>query len=230
MQISLMGCPMSKKIAIVYFLIFLTIFTLYIITMLDKFIYPQILIRAEQILKKDAIESIRNITLSESSDLKNIHKYIFVDRKYDGTITSIQSNGAKLNAIAFNIAKLSEEEFNSIRKRGISVPMGYAINNILFYNLGPKIKVKIDDISYIETNYRSEFSKSGINQTIYKIYITFNSNVRLILSNEYKDVSIKTEIPIWETIIVGDAPEQFIDLNLENSGAKITMENMESEW
>ena len=218
---------MSKKTSSLYFIIFLTIFTLYIIMILDKLIYPQILNRGEQILKKDAIESIRNIVLSDSSDLKNIDKYIYINRKEDGSISSIQSNGAKLNAIAFNIAKLSEDEFNDIKKSGIDVPMGYALNNYLLSQLGPRVKVKVDEISYIETNYRSEFLKNGINQTIYRVYISYSSNIRLILNNEYRDVSIETEIPIWETVIVGDTPEEYIDMNLDNS--KIILEEDNSE-
>lgn len=212
---------MGKKIMSLYLLIFLTIITLYIMVILDKLIYPQILYRGEQILKRDANEIIRNIILTESDALKDSDRYIYINTKEDGSISSIQSNGARLNAIAFKIAKLSQDEFNRAKTVGIDVPFGYVFDNSLFYNLGPRINVKIDDISYIESSYRSEFSKSGINQTIYKVFLTYNTNIRLILSREYKDVNIKTEIPIWETVIVGETPESFIDLNLENSGVKL---------
>lgn len=212
---------MGKKIMSLYLLIFLTIITLYIMVILDKLIYPQILYRGEQILKRDANEIIRNIILTESDALKDSDRYIYINTKEDGSISSIQSNGARLNAIAFKIAKLSQDEFNRAKTVGIDIPFGYVFDNSLFYNLGPRINVKIDDISYIESSYRSEFSKSGINQTIYKVFLTYNTNIRLILSREYKDVNIKTEIPIWETVIVGETPESFIDLNLENSGVKL---------
>ncbi len=212
---------MVKRGVFAYFLIFLTIFLLYIIITLDKLIFPQVLIRGEQILKGDVSDTIRNIIIHQCSDLKNSDDYIFINKKEDGSISSIQSNGIKLNAVAFNIAKLTQEEFNKIKSKGISVPFGYVLKSSLFSHMGPMINVKLDDISYIETNYRSEFIKSGINQTVYKVYITYDSNIRIILSNGYKDVNIKTEMPIFETVIVGDTPEGFIDLNLENSGIKL---------
>ena len=59
-------------------------------------------------------------------------------------------------------------------------------------------------------DFFSEFKQAGINQTIHRIYVKVDTKVQVIIPFSNKFVEIGSEVPIAETIIVGDVPDTYI--------------------
>ena len=76
----------------------------------------------------------------------------------------------------------------------------------MFYNMGPKITVKMQQIGNITTSYESEFESAGINQTRHKIYLNMTATMRVIVPFNSKEVEVTCQIPVSDTIIVGKIP------------------------
>ena len=57
------------------------------------------------------------------------------------------------------------------------------------------------------------FTERGINQTLFEMYITFEVTVTLSMPLRSVEVPISTRYLLAETVIVGDVPEAFTDIN-----------------
>ena len=87
--------------------------------------------------------------------------------------------------------------------------------------IGPEIPIKIVPLSSFETEYRTEFTSSGINQTRHKVYIKVKCDVN-VLSNISSDIqTIDIEIPIAETILIGNVPSTYFELGKQTSTSQI---------
>ena len=99
---------------------------------------------------------------------------------------------------------------------GIDVPVGWLTEKSIFYNLGPKINVKVEPIGNISINYESKFESAGINQTRHKIYLNISVTVRTIVPLHSQEIEVKCEVPVAETIVVGKIPQTAIDFGTSN--------------
>ena len=77
---------------------------------------------------------------------------------------------------------------------------------------GPGVKIRISCIGNVETDLKSEFISQGINQTLHKIYIDIECNVSLLSPFKDLDESVNVQVLLSETIISGDIPESYYDL------------------
>ena len=85
--------------------------------------------------------------------------------------------------------------------------------NLVFYNLGPKVNIKMTQIGNITSSYESVFESAGINQTRHKIYLNVNMKMKIVVPLNSRDVEVACQIPVAETIIVGKIPNTAIELN-----------------
>ena len=58
--------------------------------------------------------------------------------------------------------------------------------------------------------FEDEFISAGINQTKHKISIIIILNIEIILTNKSSVTSVKSEVPVSETLIIGDIPNVYI--------------------
>ena len=59
----------------------------------------------------------------------------------------------------------------------------------------------------------TEFEDAGINQTRHKIYLILNATVRILIGNAAQTVVISSQVLISETIIIGDVPQSFVEVD-----------------
>ena len=77
---------------------------------------------------------------------------------------------------------------------------------------GPGVKIRISSIGNIETNLNSEFTSQGINQTLHRIYVDINCNVKVL--TPFKDIErkITNKVLLAENVIVGHIPDNYYNL------------------
>ena len=185
---------------------------------LDKNIMPAIL-EVSDVEVKSKITEVINKNIGEVYSKKfNYSEIMNIEKDESGNIILLQADTVKLNNIATEMILKSQEEINKIGDIGVRVPVSYAFKNTFLSYWSPKMTVKIVPIGRIETKYNTTFESAGINQTRHKIYIDVYSKARIILPLVSKDIEVKTEVPISETIIVGKIPKSalsFEGLNLK---------------
>lgn len=200
--------PKLILVIIVIFLVFNSI--LYVF---EKNILPTALLISEERLKKEATEIINETALDIYSNDFDYSKIIIIDKDNDGNITLLRADTVKLNYLSSKLVLSMNKKIDELEELGIKIPLGYMTKNLIFYNLGPKINVKMNQVGNITSDYESIFESAGINQTRHKIYLNVHMKMRVIVPFNSKEVEITSQIPIAETIIVGKIPNTAIDLN-----------------
>ena len=138
---------------------------------------------------------------------------IIIEKDNEGNITLLRADTVKLNYLASKLILASNKKIDELEEVGMNIPLGYLTKNLVFYNLGPKINIKMNQIGNITSSYESVFESAGINQTRHKIYLNINMQMKMIVPLNSKSVDIVCQIPISETIIVGKIPNTAIELN-----------------
>lgn len=135
---------------------------------------------------------------------------VIVKRDNSDRITSVQTNVAILNRVFANVSSDIQKELYSLKNEKISIPLGSILGNTIFAARGPAIRVKIIPAGSVETDFRSEFTSAGINQTNHRIYMTVKTDVGIVVPFMQSKSVITTNIPIAETVIVGEVPEFYM--------------------
>lgn len=196
-------------------LVIIVIFVLFnsIMYFIDKNILPAVLNIAEEELKREATTIINETALDIYSNQFNYSDMIITEKDNDGNITMLRADTVKLNYLSSRLVLASNDKIGKLQEMGLKVPLGYMTKNLVFYNLGPKININMNQIGNITSSYESVFESAGINQTRHKIYLHVNMKMKIVVPLNSKDVEIACEIPIAETIIVGKIPNTAIELN-----------------
>ena len=94
--------------------------------------------------------------------------------------------------------------------------MGSITNSKLLSGRGPDIKVRIIPVGSVSTDFSDEFIQAGINQTRHKIYLELKTQVRIIVPLGSDIINVSTRVPITDTIIVGDVPDSYVNVDNED--------------
>lgn len=196
-------------------LVIITIFILFnsFLYFFDKSVFPAILEIAETKMISEANKIINETALEVYSKDFSYTDIILVDKDNVGNITMLRADTVKLNYLAAQLTLESNKKLEDLEAVGVKVPVGYMTNSSVVYNLGPKVTVNIEQVGDIETHYESIFESTGINQTRHKIYLNVKIKLKVIVPLNSKEIEVTSQIPVSETIIVGQIPDTSIDLN-----------------
>lgn len=199
----------SKK-GLFIFLVLFFVFLIYGFLIIDRNVKPTIIAMSEvkaRMIATQAINDAVKITIKDDIKYKDL---IFVKTDNEGKITMMQANTVMMNSIASDVALEVQRQMRQIAVNSIKIPLGNAFNSQLLAQYGPKIKLDIIPHGTVTVDFATEFNESGINQTIHKVFLIINTNVKIIVPLASDTVNVTATVPIAETIIVGDVPENYI--------------------
>ena len=78
---------------------------------------------------------------------------------------------------------------------------------------GPKIPLKIIPSGNVTTELKTEFESKGINQTIYRIYLQLDCDMKILTPYENLEHKIENQVLLVETVIVGEIPQTYYNLD-----------------
>jgi len=145
----------------------------------------------------------------ENIDYEDI---VSISRDENGVITSVQTDIGKLNRIFANVSRSVQTQLSELSDEKIAIPLGAVLGQTIFAARGPKINIRIIPIGSVETDFRSEFSSAGINQTRHRIYIIFKVEMGIAIPFVERKTVVTTSLPVAETVIVGEVPYYYIDI------------------
>ena len=64
----------------------------------------------------------------------------------------------------------------------------------------------------VNTDYKTEFLSSGINQTRHRIYIEIKSDMSVVAPFTNETVEVITNVNVAETVLIGNVPETFYNI------------------
>ncbi len=131
----------------------------------------------------------------------------------NGKITMIQANTVKMNALAAEASSCTLNEITKMGDQGIEVPLGSIFNSRILAGMGPNIKIRIIPVGSVSNEFATEFENAGINQTRHKIFLNMRAQVRVVVPLGSDVVTVSAKIPISESIIVGEVPDYYVNVD-----------------
>ncbi|EOD00704.1 sporulation protein YunB [Caldisalinibacter kiritimatiensis] len=200
----------NKKKRTFIIIVTLLVFLTYGFIIVDRNLKPTVLAISEVKARVIATQAINDAVKAKLKDEVKYKDLIFVKYDSEGKVTMMQANTVLMNSIASDVALEVQNNIMQIATKEIKVPLGNALKSQLLAQWGPKIKIKIVPKGTVTVDFATEFEESGINQTRHKIYLVVVTDVKVIVPLASDTVRIATNIPIAETVIVGDVPDNYI--------------------
>lgn len=152
---------------------------------------------------------------------------IILDRDNTGKILALRANVIEMNRIASEISTKIQEMNNQLEESYIKIPLGNFTGNVLLAGVGPNIKLKIIPTGTVHLDFKTEFVSTGINQTRHRIYLEITMNMGIVGPFVSNSVKVVNNIDIAETVLIGDVPSTFY--NLEEVG-DVTADDSLNLW
>lgn len=184
-----------------------------LLTLFDKKVMPSVLNISETMMRAEAIKTINTVSVEVFDEEASKKDIVKIERDENNKINSISADTILLNKLSSEIAIRCNERLEELGAKGIEVPLGWMTDKSVYYNLGPKITIEMEPLGNIESSYESVFESAGINQTRHKIYLNVKAKIKIIIPMYTKEFDVDTQIPLSETIIVGEIPDAAIQLN-----------------
>ncbi|MBQ6540735.1 MAG: sporulation protein YunB [Oscillospiraceae bacterium] len=162
----------------------------------------------------DAVSITVNRTISEKMADGTI-KYsdlITFEKDDGGRITALITDMAETNALRAEITNDIILKLSDKKETNVGIPVGNLFGSTLLSGRGPKINADILSVSNVETSFSNVFTSAGINQTRHQIMLTIAVDLTILVPGCISTVHIPTEICVAETIIVGEVPYSYTNL------------------
>ena len=137
---------------------------------------------------------------------------IYTKLDSQGKISMIQSNTILMNQVASDVALEIQNELKQVKSTTSYIPIGTALKSPILAKYGPQLKVSIEPIGTVSVDFKTKFESAGINQTRHTIYLDAKTQVKVVIPLTTSTKEVKSQIPICETIIVGDVPQSYVNV------------------
>ena len=170
---------------------------------------------ATQFANEACLENMKDITYDDLCT---------IERDEANDVSLIKMNSININKLNSQIALDVQEKLNDTTISKFYVKLGSFTGIKLISGRGPDVEVRMSTIGEVTTELKSEFEEMGVNQTLHRLYINVNCNVSLLTPFKDVDEHITAQVLISETVISGDIPDAYYDL--EGVSAEDTMNMM----
>ena len=196
----------AKKFFSIFIIISIAISTFYSIYKSITPIFETLCIEKARALGTYIMNDASNVVL-DNIDYKNI---VSIEEVEGNRV--LKTDVVIINKIASDIALEAEKQFKELQNEQIEIPIGALTGNKYLAGSGPNINIQVIPTGNILTEIKNEFESTGINQTVYRIYLELTSKVSIV--SQYKTIEdeIVNQVLLVETVIVGEVPESYYNL------------------
>ena len=198
-----------KRRRIMFFLVFPLLIILFITYVLFQLSHSFIQI------SEDKIHNLTFNLINEvvGNEMEKVNTNDLVEYKFDadGKIVAVNANVSIMNKLNNGISEELYKKLTSLEHIFIKLPLGSFLSSNFFSGVGPEIPGEIVLLNRVNTEYHTDFTSTGINQSRHRILISVTCDVGILsqLSNQKHTVTV--EVPIAETIIIGNVPTTYLE-------------------
>ena len=130
----------------------------------------------------------------------------------EGHVSLLTADAGKLKLLEADCAAAAQRRIQDLGEQGVSVPLGTLSGVPLLAGLGPRLSFRFTPVGMVQSSFHSEFRSAGINQTLHRITLQLTGTVRVVLPGRSYSVTVLTQAPVAENVIVGDVPEAYTNV------------------
>lgn len=130
----------------------------------------------------------------------------------EGSVKSISANSVKINKIKSDVILKIQKELDKQELYRFFVPLGAFTDLTVMNSLGPDVEINFRLTGSVNCSIKSKFEGAGVNQTIHHIYLVVKTDIITICPGFSKEINTKSNFEIAQTVIVGDIPVTYADI------------------
>lgn len=139
-------------------------------------------------------------------------------RNEQGDIKMIKMNVMTVNEITSDIAIKIQNALNEYESDIFCIRLGSFSGLKILSGRGPKVPIKMSTVGNVDTKLVSDFSHTGINDTLHRVYLNVECKVTILTPYDTIEQVVSNQVLLAEAVIVGEVPETYYNLNrIENS-------------
>lgn len=175
---------------------------------------PTILAIAKAYAEQNAVRAIQDAVNEKVAKAVEYKDLIFIRTDNRGRVVLMQANTIKINSLAADTTLEIQKSLAKLEGKVIPIPLGQVLKSQLLAAYGPKIHVTLVPIGTVKVKVIDDFQQAGINQTRHRLYLNVYGRVKIVIPLTSEYVEVTSQIPIAETIIVGEVPQTYVNLDL----------------
>ena len=179
--------------------------------LIDRNIRPIALAAAEGHARSIASEALSGAVKACAQDVSytDVVRVLYDER---GRVSMLQADSAHMNRIAADAASTAQSYLARIGETEIGIPLGTLFGDPILAGFGPVTRIKVIPAGSVTSSFSTNFSAAGINQTRHEISLRLTADVSVVVPVGARDISVSVTVPIAESIIVGDVPRDYANI------------------
>ena len=137
--------------------------------------------------------------------------FVTFEKNDRGEVTAISSNMARINALSSQILErvIGATDNRVLR---VEIPLGNLTGISLLMGRGPGVPVQIIALTSSRVGFENNLITAGINQTKHQINLEVTVDIDILIPWATESAQVNTEVLIADTIVVGQVPETYFNL------------------
>ena len=191
-------------------ILILSLLSMVFLTFADLRLKPVVINAARsraRLFASDVISRSVDAAVAESAG-----SFINVIYGEDG-ISAIETNVTGISRLRADSILNIRGAISDIDRMTLDIPLGNLAGGMLLTGRGFPVRIKLVPIGDVSGEIYSEFSETGINQTLHRIYLRVRVSMNMIVASDTVRLELADDILVAETVIVGRVPDAYTAIN-----------------
>ena len=191
-------------------ILILSLLSMVFLTFADLRLKPVVINAARsraRLFASDVISRSVDAAVAESAG-----SFINVIYGEDG-ISAIETNVTGISRLRADSILNIRGEISDIDRMTLDIPLGNLAGGMFLTGRGFPVRIKLVPIGDVSGEIYSEFSETGINQTLHRIYLRVRVSMNMIVASDTVRLELADDILVAETVIVGRVPDAYTAIN-----------------
>lgn len=146
------------------------------------------------------------------ADYSDIVTFVYDE---NGKIGALRTNPPKINSMKASVMELVNASLADLKSEKVGITLGTLSGVSYLYGVGDEIMFTVKPMGVARSQFYSKFESSGINQTMHSIILEIDTEVSPLIPGVTETFDITTEYIIAQTVIIGEVPESFSNIVLD---------------
>ena len=120
---------------------------------------------------------------------------------------------ARMNLLRSELTAAILEALEEADVSDIQVPLGSLFDLEPLWAKGPALKARAMTVGTVRAEFDSQLTSAGVNQTLHRIGMEVTVPMTLLLPGGEVEVPLDTRLWVAETVIVGQVPDTYLQLD-----------------
>ncbi len=135
-----------------------------------------------------------------------------IDEVESGRVASVRTDAVGINLLKGRVCEAASAVL-AAHTQIVCIPAGSLTGLDILAGRGPMIRVAVRMSGFANADVNSTFESAGVNQTVHRLMLRVGASVCLSMAKSQQTKSLSYEVCVAETVIVGEVPTLYANMN-----------------